>query len=78
MKEVARVGNDFEIDGDDIDDRYLTYALNEWDEYAIEEAVGPGETHDDVEGIAVTIRPDRVKRTVWTGLAKGADRAIRI
>jgi len=78
VSEVAAPDDDFEIDGVDIDERYLTYDLNEWDEYAVEEAVQLSEAHDDIEVVTVTIGPERAEETIRQALAKGADRAIRV
>jgi len=78
VKEVAEAEDDFEIDGLDIDERYLEYDLNEWDEYAIEEAVTIAEDGEDVEVVSVTIGPERTEETIRMGLAKGVDRAVRI
>ncbi|WP_330630774.1 electron transfer flavoprotein subunit beta/FixA family protein [Halocatena halophila] len=78
VKEVAEAEDDFDIDGLDIDERYLEFDLNEWDEYAIEEAVQIKEDGDDVEVVSVTIGPERAEETIRMGLAKGVDRAIRV
>jgi electron transfer flavoprotein beta subunit len=78
VKEVAEVEDEFEISGLDVDDRYLDYDLNEWDDYAVEEAVGISEANDDVEVVTVTIGPERSEETIRMALAKGADRAVRI
>ncbi|MFC7072233.1 electron transfer flavoprotein subunit beta/FixA family protein [Halovenus rubra] len=78
VSEVAEADDEFEIDGLSIDDRYLTYDLNEWDDYAIEEAVQISESRDDVEVVTVTIGPERAEETIRQGLAKGADRAVRV
>ncbi|MFC6939962.1 electron transfer flavoprotein subunit beta/FixA family protein [Salinirubellus sp. GCM10025818] len=78
VKEVAEVEDEFEIDGLDIDSRYLDYDLNEWDDYAVEEAVRISEESDDVEVVTVTIGPERSEETIRMALAKGADRALRI
>jgi len=78
VKEVAAVDDEFEIDGLAIDDRYVTADLNEWDEYAVEEAVQIKEAHDDVEVVTVTIGPSETDETIRQALAKGADRAIRV
>jgi len=78
VSEVAAPDDDFEIDGVGIDDRYLTYDLNEWDEYAVEEAVRLSEAHDDIEVVTVTVGPERAEETIRQALAKGADRAIRV
>ena len=79
VSEVADVDDEFEIDGLEIDSRYLTYDLNEWDNYAVEEAVQLSEEADeDVEVVTATIGPDRADETIRQALAKGADRAIRV
>ena len=78
VAEEAAVDDEFEIDGDRVDDRYLTYDLNEWDAYALEEAVQLSETEDDVEVVVATLGPERVEETVRQALAKGADRAVRV
>jgi electron transfer flavoprotein beta subunit len=78
VKEVAEVKDEFEVSGLEIDDSFLEYDLNEWDDYAIEEAVQLSETIDDVEVVSVTIGPERAEETIRMALAKGADRALRI
>jgi electron transfer flavoprotein beta subunit len=78
VKEVAAVDDEFEIDGLEIDERYLTYDLNEWDEYAVEEAVQLAEAGDDVEVVTVTVGPEDAEDTIRQALAKGADRAVRV
>jgi electron transfer flavoprotein beta subunit len=78
VKEIAAVEDEFEIDGTAIDEAYLEYDLNEWDDYAIEEGVQISEANDDVEVVAVTIGPERAEETIRMALAKGADRAVRV
>jgi electron transfer flavoprotein beta subunit len=79
VSEVADVDDEFEIDGLEIDSRYLTYDLNEWDDYAVEEAVQLDEESDEeVEVVTATIGPERTEETIRQALAKGADRAIRV
>lgn len=78
VKEVATVEDTFEIEGDHIPDRYLDYDLNEWDDYAVEEAVQLAESNDEVEVVAATIGPERAEETIRIALAKGVDRAIRV
>jgi len=78
VTEVAAVDDEFEIDGLGVDERYLTYDLNEWDDYAVEEAVQYQEAHDDVEVVTVTVGPERADQTIRQALAKGADRAVRV
>jgi electron transfer flavoprotein beta subunit len=78
VKEVAEVDDEFEIDGLEIDERYLEYDLNEWDDYAVEEAVQISEEEEDVEVVSVSIGPERSEETIRMALAKGVDRAIRV
>ncbi|SFF81722.1 electron transfer flavoprotein beta subunit [Halopelagius inordinatus] len=79
VKEVAEVQDDFEIADLAVDSRYLDYDLNEWDEYAVEEAVQLREASDeDVEIVSVTIGPARSEETIRMALAKGVDRAVRV
>ncbi len=78
VKEVAEVDDEFEISGLDIAESSLEYDLNEWDDYAVEEAVQISEENDDVEVVTVTIGPERAEETIRMALAKGADRAIRV
>ncbi len=78
VSETSDVDDDFEIAGTSIDERYLTKELNEWDEYAIEEAVQISEERDDVEVVTATIGPESTEETIRQALAKGADRAIRL
>jgi electron transfer flavoprotein beta subunit len=78
VTDVALVDDEFEIDGLDVDERYLSYDLNEWDEYAVEAAVQLSEAGDDVEVVTATIGPERTEEAIRTALAKGADRAVRV
>jgi electron transfer flavoprotein beta subunit len=78
VKEVAEVDDEFDISGLDIAESSLEYDLNEWDDYAVEEAVQISEEDDDVEVVSVTIGPERAEETIRMALAKGADRAIRV
>ncbi len=78
VKEVATVDDTFEIDGTAIAEQYLDADLNEWDEYAIEEAVSLQEADVIEEVVTVTIGPEDAEQTIRQALAKGADRAIRV
>ncbi|WP_227375023.1 electron transfer flavoprotein subunit beta/FixA family protein [Haladaptatus halobius] len=78
VKEVAELADDFEVEGTEVDDRYLEYDLNEWDDYAVEEGVQMNEAGIADEVVSVTIGPERAEETIRMALAKGADRAIRV
>jgi len=78
VKEVTTVEDTFEIEDRRIGEQYVEYELNEWDDYAVEEAVQIKEASEDVEVVTVTIGPERAEETIRMALAKGADRAIRV
>lgn len=78
VKEVIEIEDDFEIEETRIAEQYCEYDLNEWDDYAIEEAVQISEEFGDVEVVSVTIGPERSEETIRMGLAKGVDRAVRV
>lgn len=81
VKQVAALDEDFEIrsDGKDVDEDFLLYDLNEWDDFSLEEAMKIKESSDvEVEVVVVSVGPDRVDESLRKCLAKGADRAIRV
>lgn len=81
VKQVAALDEDFEIraDGKDVEEDFLLYDLNEWDDFSLEEAMKIKESSaTEVEVVVVSIGPDRVDESLRKCLAKGADRAIRI
>ncbi|WP_458207303.1 electron transfer flavoprotein subunit beta/FixA family protein [Haladaptatus sp. NG-SE-30] len=78
VKEVAELADDFEVEGTEVDDRYLEFDLNEWDDYAVEEGVQLQEAGVADEVVTVTIGPERAEETIRMALAKGADRSIRV
>jgi len=57
-------------------DEDLTFVMNEADEYALEAALSLGET--DGEVVVVSLGDEGVGRSLRTGLAKGAHRAIHL
>lgn len=78
VAEVAVVDGEFEIDGQAVPDRFLTHQSNEWDEYALAEAVRIADEVGDAEVVTVTVGPERAEETIDRALAMGADRAFRI
>ncbi len=64
--------------GTDIERENLTYVMNPYDEFALEEAIRIKEKLGDVEIIAVSLGDDSVKETLRNALALGADRALHI
>jgi electron transfer flavoprotein beta subunit len=59
-------------------DQDLAWRMNEYDEYAVEQAVQIKEKNADVELVVLSIGPDRVKEAIKKALAMGADRAVQI
>lgn len=78
LTDVAVLADTFEIDGTTVPERDRSYELNEWDAYALEQAVQLAEAGVVEDVLTVTIGPERSEETIRTGLAKGADRAIRV
>ncbi|CAG0956927.1 Electron transfer flavoprotein subunit beta [Methylophilaceae bacterium] len=81
VKQVAALDEDFEIRADekDVDEDFLIYDLNEWDDFSLEEAMKIKEaSSSEVEVVVVSVGPERVDESLRKCLAKGADRAVRI
>lgn len=81
VKQVAALDEDFEFRDDerDVEEDFLLYDLNEWDDFSLEEAMRIKEASDsEVEVVVVSVGPDRVDESLRKCLAKGADRAIRV
>jgi electron transfer flavoprotein beta subunit len=85
VKRVAALEDDFQIrdDGLDVDEDFLNFDLNEWDTFALEQAVlikeaSAAQGGEAVEVAVVTIGPDDADEILRACLAKGADRAIRV
>ena len=66
-----------EKDGKDIKKDHLVFYLNDWDSYAVREAVLLKEKHGG-EVTVITIGPEESKEVLTRCLAMGADRAWRI
>jgi electron transfer flavoprotein beta subunit len=60
------------------DEKDLAWRMNEYDEYAVEQAVQLKEQHEDVELTVLSIGPDRVVEVLKKALAMGADNAVHI
>ncbi len=64
-------------DGKDIEKEDLPFVINEWDEYAVEEAILIKERLGGTV-VAITVGPPEAEATLRRCLAKGADMAIRV
>jgi electron transfer flavoprotein beta subunit len=81
VKQVAALDEDFEFraDGRDVDPDFLIRDLNEWDDFALEEAVRIKEAASaPVEVVALSVGPEEADEILRKCLAKGADRAVRV
>jgi electron transfer flavoprotein beta subunit len=79
LKEVPDLVEELEVDasGTDLNREYLKYRMNEWDEQALEEALC---LKDDGLATVTVVAVDTgdVDAYLYTALAKGADRAIKV
>ena len=80
VKQVATLGDEVEIAGNgvDVDPDYLEWTINEWDTYALEEALRLRERSGAGEVVLVTVGPEDADESLRRGLAMGADRAVRV
>lgn len=78
IKQVPASNEDIELTSDEsIDDEYLDYDINDWDNYALEAAVQIKEEYDG-EVTLITIGPEDYEETIRMCFAKNADKAIRV
>ena len=79
IKQVPDMESRFKIDpaGTWYSDQDLAWRMNEYDEYAVEQAVQLKE-QSGAELVVAAIGPDRVKEAIKKALAMGADRAVHI
>ncbi|MHB1928874.1 MAG: electron transfer flavoprotein subunit beta/FixA family protein [Acidimicrobiales bacterium] len=80
VKHVATLGDEVEWDDShtDVDPDYLEWSLNEWDAYAVEEALRMREAAGEGEVFLLTVGDGEADESLRRGLAMGADRAVRI
>ena len=80
VKQVATLGDEVEFtdDGRDVDPDYLETSVNEWDTYALEEALRLKEAAGEGEVVVVTVGSDEADEALRRCLAMGAVRAIRV
>jgi len=81
IKQVPDMESGFRLnaEGTWYDDRDLAYKMNEYDEYAVEQAVLLREQVGDSADLTVlSIGPDRVVEAIKKALAMGCDRGVHI
>lgn len=79
VKQVPDLADELEIadNGTELDSDYLSWVINEFDDHALEEALHLKET----TGGAVTVMglgTEDIDEVLYTGLAKGADTAVKV
>jgi len=77
VPEVADAELELDDDGVDIDKDDLVMGINEWDNYAVEEAVRLKEAHGGAVTV-VTVGDEEAEDVLRRALAMGADRAVLI
>ena len=79
LKQVPDIVEELEVapDGQDLARDDLTYRLNEFDDYALEEALQL-KAAGAVEVVALALDGDEADNVLYTAIAKGADRAIKV
>ncbi|NIQ94705.1 MAG: electron transfer flavoprotein subunit beta/FixA family protein [Desulfuromonadales bacterium] len=80
LKQVPDMESKFKINEEGIwyDESNLAWRINEYDEYAVEQAVQVKEQLGEAELVALSVGPDRVKEAIKKALAMGCDRGVHI
>ena len=80
LKQVPDLAEELEVDdsGKALDTEYIKFKLDEYDEHALEEAVCLKEAGQASEITAIALDGDEVDKALFTSMAKGADKAIKI
>jgi electron transfer flavoprotein beta subunit len=77
VPEVAEVDLQVDSAGTGIKEGDLVFSLNDWDNYAVEEAVRIKEKHGG-KVTAITVGPEESEDVLRRALALGADEAVRV
>jgi electron transfer flavoprotein beta subunit len=80
IKQVPDMESKFKVDaaGTWYDNADLAWRMNEYDEYAVEQAVQLKEQLGDGDITVLSIGPDKVKETMKKALAMGCDRGVHV
>ncbi len=80
IKQVPDMESKFKVSGDGvtIEETDLAYRINEYDEYAIEQAVQTKEANEGAELVVACLGADRASEAIKKALAMGCDRGIHI
>ncbi|MFV2039684.1 MAG: electron transfer flavoprotein subunit beta/FixA family protein, partial [Acidimicrobiales bacterium] len=79
LKQVPDLVEEFEVndDGTDIDRDFMTFLLNEFDNHALEEALLIKDA-TDAQVDVIAMDDEAVDQALYTAVAKGADRAVKL
>ncbi|MHB1987777.1 MAG: electron transfer flavoprotein subunit beta/FixA family protein [Acidimicrobiales bacterium] len=79
MRQLPDLVEELEVvpDGTDIDREFVKFVTNEWDEAALEEALLLKEA-GSAEVVVVALDEPEVDQTLYSALAKGADRVVKL
>ncbi len=71
---------ELEVDdsGKSLDTEYLKLKVNEFDDHALEEAVSLKENGEATEVVALAVEGEDTDKLLYTALAKGADKAVKL
>ena len=80
IKQVPDLVEELEIndEGTDLDRDWLSFVLNEFDDHALEEALLLKEAHGGTITVIGVDTTGELDNTLYTAIAKGADRAIKL
>jgi len=80
IKQVPDMESRFKINaaGTWYSDQDLAWRMNEYDEFAVEQAVKLREQLGEAEVVVLSVGPEKVKETMKKALAMGADRGVHI
>ncbi len=80
MKQIPDMESKFKIAGDGLwyDGSDLAWRMNEYDEYAVEQAVRLKEQVGESDITVLSVGPERVKETMKKALAMGCDRGVHV
>jgi electron transfer flavoprotein beta subunit len=80
IKQVPDMESRFRISGEGTwyEETDLAWRMNEYDEYAVEQAVQLKEQVGEVDLTVLSIGPDRVKEAMKKALAMGCDRGVHV
>lgn len=80
IKQVPDMESRFKLNdaGTWYSDQDLAWRMNEYDEFAVEQAIQLREQNGEAELVVLSVGSDRVKETMKKALAMGADRGVHI